>query len=171
MHPSWGWSWLRVGGTEKPFVKMNIPVASRNATTPTLRFIDCEKHTRASARTHAKQYAVSAVETRARSHIIRVAASYRDLVSHTARRGIRVTGIAGVAGRAHITYSTRETKHKALFLISIRIYGSTESTRMYGSTDLRIYGCVSIKCHGRSLTGALRPRLVSGTPGSARTGR
>ena len=34
MHPSWGWSWLRVGGTEKPFVKMNIPVASRNATTP-----------------------------------------------------------------------------------------------------------------------------------------
>ena len=25
---------MRVGGTEKPFVKMNIPVASRNATTP-----------------------------------------------------------------------------------------------------------------------------------------
>ena len=24
---------MRVGGTEKPFVKMNIPVASRNATT------------------------------------------------------------------------------------------------------------------------------------------
>ena len=33
MHPSWGWLWLRVGVTVKLVVKMNIPVAVRNATT------------------------------------------------------------------------------------------------------------------------------------------
>jgi hypothetical protein len=33
MHPSWGWSWLRVGATGKRFVKMNIRVRNRNATT------------------------------------------------------------------------------------------------------------------------------------------
>ena len=34
MHPSWGWSWLRVGATGKPsFVKMNIRGRNRNATT------------------------------------------------------------------------------------------------------------------------------------------
>ena len=33
MHPSWGWLWLRVGVTGKLVVKMNIPVAVRNATT------------------------------------------------------------------------------------------------------------------------------------------
>ena len=33
MNPSWGWSWLRVGITGKLVVKMNIPVAVRNATT------------------------------------------------------------------------------------------------------------------------------------------
>ena len=34
---SCGWSWLRVGVTEKRFVKMNIPVAGRNATTLRVR--------------------------------------------------------------------------------------------------------------------------------------
>ena len=34
MHPSWGWLWSRVGVTGKLVVKMNIPVAVRNATTP-----------------------------------------------------------------------------------------------------------------------------------------
>jgi hypothetical protein len=48
---------------------------------------------------------------------------------------------------------------------NLRIYG----VRIYGSTDACPYLC-SIKCHGRSLTGALGPRLVSDTPGSARTG-
>ena len=33
MNPSWWWSWLRVGVTGKLVVKMNIPVAVRNATT------------------------------------------------------------------------------------------------------------------------------------------
>ena len=48
---------------------------------------------------------------------------------------------------------------------NLRVYG----VRIYGSTDACPYLC-SIKCHGRSLTGALGPRLVSDTPGSARTG-
>ena len=33
MNPSWWWSWLRVWVTEKRFVKMNIRVRNRNATT------------------------------------------------------------------------------------------------------------------------------------------
>jgi len=33
INPSWWWSWLRVGVTGKLVVKMNIPVAVRNATT------------------------------------------------------------------------------------------------------------------------------------------
>ena len=34
MNPSWVWLWLRVGVTEKRFVKMNYRVRNRNATTP-----------------------------------------------------------------------------------------------------------------------------------------
>ena len=33
MYPSWWWLWVRVGVTETRFVKMNIRVRDRNATT------------------------------------------------------------------------------------------------------------------------------------------
>ena len=50
MHPSWWWSWLRVGVTKKRFVKMNYRVRNRNATTRVscraLRLSPLSRHTR-----------------------------------------------------------------------------------------------------------------------------